>query len=76
MGDAFLLIFNAEKLLQMYLKWITNWFGCVLLDLKNPTQLTTLKKVQCSSHKWPPKFSSSLTSLHKNGLRFMNSSSL
>jgi hypothetical protein len=69
-GEDFLLIFNAAKLHQKYLKWITNWSGCVFLDLKNPTQLTALKKVERSSQKWPPKFASSMASLHKNGLSF------
>jgi hypothetical protein len=67
--EDFLLIFNAEKLHQKYLKRITNWFGCVLLDLNNPTQPTSLKKVERSSQKWPPKFASSMASLHKNGFK-------
>jgi hypothetical protein len=73
-GEAFLLIFNASKIHQKYIKWITKWSGCVLLDLNNPTQLTTLKKVERSSQKWPPKFASSMASLHKNGLSFTNTS--
>jgi hypothetical protein len=54
--EDFLLILNAEKLHHKYLKWIKKWFGCVLVDLKNPTQLTALKKAEPSSQKWPPKF--------------------
>jgi hypothetical protein len=46
------------------------WSCCVILNLKNPTQLTALKKVERSSWKWPPKFASSMASLHKNGLSF------
>jgi hypothetical protein len=69
-GKDLLLIFNDEKLHPKYLKWITNWSGCVLLNLKNPTQLTTLKMVEHSSHKWPPKFTSSMASMHKNVLGF------
>jgi hypothetical protein len=61
-------------MLQNYIKSISNGlqtgYGGVLLNLKNPTQLMTLKKVECSSHKWPPKFASSMASLHKNGLIF------
>jgi hypothetical protein len=69
-GEAFLLIFNVVKIHQKCIKWITNWYGCVLLDLKNPTQLKTLKKVERSSWKWPPKLASSMASLHKNGISF------
>jgi hypothetical protein len=67
-GEAFLLILNAEKIHYKYLKWIRNWSRYVLLDLKNPTQLTTLKKVERSSLKWPSKFASSMASLHENGM--------
>jgi hypothetical protein len=73
-GKDFLLIFNVSKVNQKCIKRTTNWFGFVLLDLKNPTQLATLKNVERSSWKWPPKFASSMASLHKNGLGFMNSS--
>jgi hypothetical protein len=45
-GEAFLFLFKASKVHQKSVKWITNWSGCVLLDLKNPTQLTTLKTVE------------------------------
>jgi hypothetical protein len=38
-----------------------------MLNLGNPTQLTALKKTECSSRKWPAKVSSSTASLHKNG---------
>jgi hypothetical protein len=69
-GEAFLLIFNAAKLHQKYFKKITNWSGCVMTDLKNPTQLTTLKKVERSSWKWPPKFASLMASLHKKVFDF------
>jgi hypothetical protein len=68
-GEAFLFLFNASKVHQKSVKRITNWSGCVLLDLKNPTQLTTLKKVERSSRNWPPKFASSMASLHKNGFK-------
>ena len=64
-GEAFLFLFKASKVHQKSVKWIKNWFGCVLLDLKNPTQLTTLKTVEWSSRKWPAKFLSSMASLHK-----------
>jgi hypothetical protein len=73
-GEVFLLIFNAAKLHQKYFKWITNWFGCVHLNLKNPTQLMALKKADHSSQKWPLKFASSMASLHKNGLSFTKTS--
>jgi hypothetical protein len=53
-------------------KLITKRYGFVLLDLNNPTQLTTMKKDERSSRKWCPKFASSMASLHKNGLIFQN----
>jgi hypothetical protein len=68
-GEAFLLTFNAIKLHQKYLKRITSWSGYVFIDLKNPTQMTTLKKVERSCWNWPPKFASSMASLHKNGFK-------
>jgi hypothetical protein len=37
------------------------------LDLRNPTELTKLKNIECSSRKWPTKVSFSIASLHKNG---------
>jgi len=73
MGEAFLLIFNASKIHKKYINWITNWSSCVLLDLNNPAQLTTLKNVEHSSWKWTPKFASSMAFLHKNGLSFRKS---
>jgi hypothetical protein len=36
----------------------------------NPAQLTTPKKAKRSSQNWPPKFASSMASLHKNDLGF------
>jgi hypothetical protein len=38
-----------------------------MLDLRNPTQLTALKKTECSSQKWPASVCSSTASLHKDG---------
>jgi len=69
-GEAFLFVFNASKVHQKSVKMITNWFGYVLLDLKNPTQPMTLKNVERSSWNWPTKFPSSMSSLHKNGFGF------
>jgi hypothetical protein len=68
-GESFLFLFNASKLHHKSVKRITNYFGCVLIDIKNPTQLTTLKKVEHSSNNWSTKFSSSMASLHKNGFK-------
>jgi len=68
-GEAFLFLFIASKLYHKILNWITSWFGCVLFDLNNPTQLTTLKKAKCSSQNWPPNSSSLMASLHKNGFK-------
>jgi hypothetical protein len=60
--------------LQTYIRKVSNglqkWSGCVLLDLKNPTQLTALKTVERSSRNWPAKFPSSMASLHKNVFGF------
>jgi hypothetical protein len=69
-GEGFLLLFNASKVHQKSVIWITKWSSCVFLDLKNPTQLTTLKTVERSSQNWPAKFHSSMASLHKNGFGF------
>jgi hypothetical protein len=66
-GETFLFLFNYSKVHQKSIKWITNWSGCVLIDLKNPTQPTTLKTVERSSRNWSTKFPSSMASLHKNG---------
>jgi hypothetical protein len=68
-SEAFLFLFNASKLHHKSFKWITNWFGCVLLNLKNLTQLTTLKMVEHSFWNWPAKFPS-MASLHENGFGF------
>jgi hypothetical protein len=68
-GEALLFLFNVSKVHHKCIKRITNWFGYVLLNLKNPTQLMALKKVERSSWNWPPKFVSSVASLHKNGFK-------
>jgi hypothetical protein len=69
-GEAFLFLFKASKVHLKSVKWITNWYGCVLLDLNNPTQITALKMVQRSLWNWPTKFLSSMVSLHKNVFGF------
>jgi hypothetical protein len=66
-GGGFFINSSMLAKYKKYIKWISYWSHCVLLDLINPTQLTTLKKTECSSQKWPAKVSSSTTSLHKNG---------
>jgi hypothetical protein len=68
-GEAFLFLFNASKVHKKIIKRITNWHGCVLLDLKNPIWLIALKKVERNFRNWPPKFASSMASLHKNGFK-------
>jgi hypothetical protein len=69
-GEDLLFLFNAPKVYQKHVKWIKNWSGCVLLDLKNPTQLMALKTVEHSSQNWPAKFPFSMAFLHKNGFVF------
>jgi hypothetical protein len=69
-GEALLFLFNASKVHHKSFKMITNWFGCVLLDFKNQTQLTALKTVERSSQNWLAKSPSSMASLHKNGFGF------
>jgi hypothetical protein len=63
-----------SSMLQKYIRKVSNGLQnglvCVLLDLKNPTQLTTLKTVERSSRNWPAKFLSSMASLHKNVFGF------
>ena len=71
-GEAFLFFSNASKVHHKIVNMITNWSSCVLLNLKNPTQLTTLKNVERRSQNWPTKFPSSMAYMHKNGFVFQN----
>jgi hypothetical protein len=66
-GEAFLFIFKASNVNHKNSKWITI---CILLYLKNPTQLTALKTDERSSRKRPAKLISPMASLHKNGFGF------
>jgi hypothetical protein len=54
-GEAFLFLFQALKVHHNNAKRITNQYGCVLPDVKNPKKLTTLKTDERSSQKWPAK---------------------
>ena len=50
-GEAFLFLFNSLKIHQKSVKWITNWFDCVMIHFKNPTQPMKLQTVERSSRK-------------------------
>jgi hypothetical protein len=67
MGEAFSFLLKYSNIHHKSVTWITKWYKFVLLDLKKPTQLTSLKTDERSSQKWPAKLLSSIASLHKNG---------
>jgi len=66
-GESFLFIFEALNVHHKSSNGLQIWSRCVLLDLKNPQKLTTLKTYEQSYQKWLAKVHSSIASLHKNG---------
>jgi hypothetical protein len=67
MGEALLFMFEALNVHHKSANGFKKLASYVLLDIKNPSKLTTLKTNERSSPKWLAKVHSSIASLHKNG---------